>query len=209
LGNSIQAVDYTSVVENKSFLSYSIANCHDSITMQDLSLHILDIAENGIMAGATLIEIDISEDVGRDLLQITIKDNGYGMDEETLRGATDPFVTSRSTRRVGMGLPLLKQAAEETGGGLRITSELGKGTEVVATFKESHIDRRPLGDMGATLTALIMRAPDLDVVYRSNLRQQEVAVDTRSMRKELGNAMRIDDPAVIRLIQGLFRKGND
>jgi len=177
--------------------------------MQDLSLHILDIAENGIMAGATLIEIDISEDVGRDLLQITIKDNGYGMDEETLRGATDPFVTSRSTRRVGMGLPLLKQAAEETGGGLRITSELGKGTEVVATFKESHIDRRPLGDMGATLTALIMRAPDLDVVYRSNLRQQEVAVDTRSMRKELGNAMRIDDPAVIRLIQGLFRKGND
>jgi hypothetical protein len=177
--------------------------------MQDLSLHILDIAENGITAGATLIEIDISEDLSRDLLQITIKDNGQGMDADMLRGATDPFVTSRTTRRVGMGLPLLKQAAEETGGDLRIRSELGKGTEVVATFKESHIDRRPLGDMGATATALIMGNPDLDVVYRSNLREQEVEIDTRSIRKELNGAMRINDPAVIRLIQDLFRKRED
>jgi hypothetical protein len=177
--------------------------------MQDLSLHILDIVENGTQAGATLIEIDISEDIGKDLLRISIQDNGRGMDAEMLRGAADPFVTTRTTRRVGMGLPLLKQAAEETGGDLRITSELGKGTRVVATFQKSHIDRRPLGDMGATLTTLIIGNPDRDFVYTSNLREEEVEVDTRSIRKELGGAMSINDPAVIRLIQDLFREKED
>jgi len=179
---------------------YSIA------MMQDLSLHILDIAENATQAGATLVEIDILEDMDRDLLQISIQDNGRGMDAEMLKGATDPFVTTRTTRRVGMGLPLLKQAARETGGDLRITSQLGKGTRVVATFQKSHIDRRPLGDMGATLTTLIMGNPDRDFVYRSNLREEEVEVDTRSVRKELDGAMGINDPAVIRLIRDLFSK---
>jgi len=174
--------------------------------MQDLSLHILDIVENATQAGATLVEIDILEDMDKDLLQITIQDNGRGMDAEMLKGATDPFVTTRTTRRVGMGLPLLKQAARETGGDLRITSELGKGTRVVATFQKSHIDRRPLGDMGATLTTLIMGNPDRDFVYRSNLREEEVEVDTRSVRKELDGAMGINDPAVIRLIRDLFSK---
>lgn len=174
--------------------------------MQDLSLHILDIAENATQAGATLIEIDISEDIDKDLLQITVQDNGRGMDAEMLKGATDPFVTTRTTRRVGMGLPLLKQAARETGGDLRVISEPGKGTTVVAKFQESHIDRRPLGDMGATLAALIMGNPDLDFVYTSDLRDQEVEVDTRSIRKELDGAMGINDPAVIRLIRDLFRK---
>ncbi|MCF8146438.1 MAG: ATP-binding protein [Deltaproteobacteria bacterium] len=177
--------------------------------MQDLSLHILDIAENATRAGATLIEIDISEDIGKDLLKIRIQDNGRGMDPETLKGATDPFVTTRTTRRVGMGLPLLKQAARETGGDLLLTSESGKGTRVLATFQKSHIDRRPLGDMGATLITLIMGNPDLDFVYRSNLREQEVEVDTRSIRKALNSTVRITDPAVIRLIRDLFSKRVD
>jgi len=177
--------------------------------MQDLSLHILDIAENGIRAGATLVEIAITEDIDRDLLRITIRDNGRGMNGEMLQKATDPFVTTRTTRRVGMGLPLLKQAAEETGGDLRIASELGKGTEVIATFKESHIDRRPLGDMAATLTTLIMGNPNLDVVYTSNLRPEPIEVDTRSIRQELDGTIEINDPAVIRLIQGLFIKRQD
>jgi len=176
------------------------------VMMQDLSLHILDIVENATQAGATLVEIDILEDMDKDLLRISIQDNGRGMDAEMLKGATDPFVTTRTTRRVGMGLPLLKQAARETGGDLRITSELGKGTRVVATFQKSHIDRRPLGDMGATLTALIMGNPDRDFVYRSNLREEEVEVDTRSIRKELDGAMGINDPAVMRLVRDLFSK---
>jgi anti-sigma regulatory factor (Ser/Thr protein kinase) len=174
--------------------------------MQDLSLHILDIAENATQAGATLIEIDISEDRDKDLLEISIQDNGKGMDAEMLRYATDPFVTTRTTRRVGMGLPLLQQAARETGGDLRITSEPGKGTRVVATFQKNHIDRRPLGDMGATLTTLIMGNPYRDFVYTSSLREEAVEVDTRSIRKELDGAMDINDPAVIRLIRDLFRK---
>ncbi|MBL7224645.1 MAG: ATP-binding protein [Desulfobacteraceae bacterium] len=173
--------------------------------MQDLSLHILDIVENATKAGATLIEIDILEDINKDLLQITIKDNGRGMDAEMLEGATDPFVTTRTTRRVGMGLPLLEQAAKETGGNLLITSDPGKGTKVVATFQESHIDRRPVGDMGATLTTLIMGNPDLDFIYFSNLDGEEIEVDTRSIRGELNGSISINDPAVIRLIKNLFK----
>ncbi|MBW1773341.1 MAG: ATP-binding protein [Deltaproteobacteria bacterium] len=173
--------------------------------MQDLSLHILDIVENATKAGATLIEIAILEDINKDLLQITIKDNGRGMDAEMLEGATDPFVTTRTTRRVGLGLPLLEQAAKETGGNLLITSDPGKGTKVVATFQESHIDRRPVGDMGATLTILIMGNPDLDFIYFSNLDGQEIEVDTRSIRGELNGSVSINDPAVIRLIKNLFK----
>lgn len=177
--------------------------------MQDLSLHILDIVENATKAGATLIEINILEDINKDLLQITIKDNGRGMDAEILKGATDPFVTTRTTRRVGLGLPLLEQAAKETGGNLLITSEPGKGTEVVATFQESHIDRKPVGDMGATLTTLIMGNPGLDFIYYSNLDGEEIEVDTRSIRDELNGTVRINDPAVINLIKDLFRKSGE
>ena len=177
--------------------------------MQDLSLHILDIVENATKAGATLIEIDILEDNNKDLLQITIRDNGQGMDEEMLNGATDPFVTTRTTRRVGMGLPLLEQAAKETGGNLLITSAPGKGTEVVATFQESHIDRRPVGDMGATLTTLIMGNPDLDFIYHSNLDGEEIEVDTRSIRGELNGSISINDPAVINLIKDLFKNNRE
>ncbi|MBU0733167.1 MAG: ATP-binding protein [Proteobacteria bacterium] len=173
--------------------------------MQDLSLHILDIVENATSAGATLVEIDISEDVSRDILQITIQDNGQGMDAEMLRKVADPFVTTRTTRRVGMGVPLLEQAAKETGGGLLITSEPGKGTKVVATFRESHIDRRPLGDMGATLITLIMGNPDLDFIYTSNLGDEEIEVDTRAIRAELNGTIRINDPVVIHLIKDLFK----
>ena len=177
--------------------------------MQDLSLHILDIAENATRAGATLIEIEVSEDISKDLFQITIRDNGRGMDEEMLKEATDPFVTTRTTRRVGLGLPLLEQAAKETGGNLLITSKPGKGTQVVASFQESHIDRRPVGDMGATLATLIMGNPDLDFIYFSNLDGEEIEVDTRSIRGELNGSMSINDPAVIRLIKDLFKNSRE
>ena len=177
--------------------------------MQDLSLHILDIVENATEAGATLIEIYISEDISKDLLQITIKDNGRGMDAAMVKHVKDPFVTTRTTRRVGLGLPLLEQAAKETGGNLLITSDPGKGTEVVATFQESHIDRRPVGDMGATLTTLIMGNPDLDFIYYSNLDGEEIGVDTRSIRDELNGTVRINDPAVIRLIKDLFKNNRE
>ena len=174
--------------------------------MQDLSLHILDIVENATQAGATLIEIHVSEDINKDLLKITIKDNGRGMDAVMAKRVKDPFMTTRTTRRVGMGIPLLEQAAKETGGNLLIISEPGKGTEVVATFQESHIDRRPVGDMGATLATLIMGNPDLDFMYYSNLDGEEIEVDTQSIRAELNGTIGINDPAIINLIKDLFKK---
>jgi len=174
--------------------------------MRDLSLHILDIVENATQAGATLIEIHVSEDINKDLLKITIKDNGRGMDAVMAKRVKDPFMTTRTTRRVGMGIPLLEQAAKETGGNLLIISEPGKGTEVVATFQESHIDRRPVGDMGATLITLIMGNPDLDFMYYSNLDGEEIEVDTQSIRAELNGTISINDPAIINLIKDLFKK---
>jgi anti-sigma regulatory factor (Ser/Thr protein kinase) len=173
--------------------------------MEDLSLHILDIAENATRAGATLIEIEVLEDEKRDLLEISIRDNGRGMDPEMLERATDPFSTTRTTRRVGLGLSLLQQAANEAGGDLILKSEPGRGTRVAATFQKSHIDRKPIGDLGSTLTALIMGNPRLDFVYFSNLGGEETEVDTRVIRDQLGGGVSIDDPAVINLIKDLFK----
>jgi anti-sigma regulatory factor (Ser/Thr protein kinase) len=123
--------------------------------MDDISLHILDIAENSINAGAKNINIEIIESTDEDKLNIKITDDGKGMDEETIKKITDPFVTSRTTRKVGLGIPLLKLAAETTGGGLQIKSEEGNGTEVEIKFKLSHIDRQPLGNMIETILAII------------------------------------------------------
>ena len=111
--------------------------------MQELSLHILDIAQNSIAAKASLVEIEIEEDKKKDLLTIKIKDNGTGMDEETSRKVSDPFFTTRTTRKVGMGIPLFAQAAQSCGGDLKIYSKKGKGTTIEATFILSHIDRAP------------------------------------------------------------------
>lgn len=122
--------------------------------MTELSLHVLDIAKNSTKAGATLIEIEISEDVDSNLLVIEIKDNGCGMDKDFLSKVLDPFKTTRTTRKVGMGLSLFKNACELTGGNLEITSEVGKGTNVKAVFVYDSIDRQPVGDMAATILLL-------------------------------------------------------
>ena len=169
--------------------------------MEDLSLHILDIVENATTAGATRVEIRVVEDTESDLLQITIKDDGHGMDSQMLKGVTDPFVTSRTTRRVGLGIPLFEQAARETGGHLSVTSERGSGTEIAATFKAGHIDRKPMGDMGATLVSLVAGNPDVDFIYESNLNGKKASLDTRSIKKEIDGVTTISDPRVLKLIR--------
>ena len=136
-----------------------------SITMQDLSLHILDIVENSIAASATRIRILIAEDTERDLLSLEISDNGAGMDAETQKKVLDPFYTTRTTRRVGLGLPLLAQAAREGGGHLELDSEPGRGTTVKAVFQLSHPDRKPLGDIAATLETILCGRPELDLQF--------------------------------------------
>ena len=172
--------------------------------MEDLSLHILDIVENSTKAGANLVEINIKEDTDRDLLQIIIKDNGRGMDPEMVRTATDPFVTSRTMRRVGMGLSMLEQAAQEAGGDLTVTSQEGIGTEIRASFRASHIDRKPFGDIGSSMISLILGNPDVDFIYESDFDGELLSVNTRDIKADLDGSTSLSDPAVLKLLRGIF-----
>ena len=154
--------------------------------MKEISLHILDITQNSIVAGASLIEIEITEDTKADFLKFSIKDNGCGMDEEFLKNVINPFTTKRTTRKVGLGIPLLKLAAENADGGIDIKSNVGEGTEICAWFKHSHIDRQPLGNMADTMFTLITSniEPDFEYVHKYN--DKEFKVSTREMKEILG-----------------------
>ncbi len=169
--------------------------------MKELSLNILDIAQNSIHAEATLVEILLAEDA--DALTITIKDNGKGMSAEFLASVTDPFSTTRKTRKVGMGLPLLKLAAEQTGGTMTIESceralcPDSHGTAVTAVFCKTHLDFTPLGDVISTVVSLIQGAPDVDFVFRHTKPDRTVELDTRAMREVLGEDVPLSDPAVL------------
>jgi hypothetical protein len=146
--------------------------------MQDLSLHILDVAENGVRAGADLIKITIDENQSADRLTIAIEDNGRGMASGFLAQVLDPFVTTRTTRKVGLGLSLFQQAAREAQGDLKVESDPGQGTKVSVFMSYSHIDRKPMGNMADTLLALIEGNPAVDFVYRTEGRKRYI-LDTR------------------------------
>ncbi|MHC4204375.1 MAG: ATP-binding protein [Planctomycetota bacterium] len=152
--------------------------------MEDLSLHILDIVENSIAAMAKRVEIRIDEDRARDLVTIEIKDDGKGMDEQTLKKALDPFFTTRTTRKVGLGLSLLEQAAKESEGTFDLSSKPGEGTTVNAAFRMSHPDCKPMGDIGQTLQVLVMSHPEIDFLYEHKKDNSTYRFDTREVRKE-------------------------
>jgi anti-sigma regulatory factor (Ser/Thr protein kinase) len=168
--------------------------------LRELALHILDIVENSINAGATLVTIDVSEDMRMDRLTIRVDDNGSGMDEEAVRRAADPFFTTRTTRRVGLGLPFLKQATELSNGTFAIESELSKGTTVTATFQHSHINRMPLGDLPNTILSLVVGNPQVDFVYRHVLDNRSFEFDTRPIKAELGDVS-LSEPTVIEFLR--------
>lgn len=174
--------------------------------MQELSLHILDIAQNSIAAKASFVEIEIEEDEKKDLLTIKIKDNGTGMDEETSRKVSDPFFTTRTTRKVGMGIPLFAQAAQSCGGDLNIYSKKGKGTIIEATFILSHIDRAPLGSMSDTMVSLVASHPEIDFVYRHRVQDKEFVFDTREIKKVL-DEVPINNPLVLDWIKKFIESG--
>ena len=164
--------------------------------MRELSLHILDVVENGITAGGNCIWIEVEEARHADQLKIVIRDNGGGMPVEKMKNINDPFITSRTTRRVGLGLSLLAAASERCDGTLTVDSQPGKGTEVEATFQHSHIDRAPLGDMAATITTLILGNPEIDFVYSHRIDDEEFNLDTREIRTEMED-LSLSDPVVI------------
>ncbi|MBO5333726.1 MAG: ATP-binding protein [Clostridia bacterium] len=155
--------------------------------MRELSLNILDIAQNSISAGAPLITIEVSENTTDHTLFIGIYDNGKGMSEEQQKSVIDPFFTTRTTRKVGMGIPLFKMAAEQTGGSLEIKSELGVGTEVKANFKTDSVDFTPLGDVASTIQMLITMNTDRDFVYKHTVDGKDFVCDTREIKAILGD----------------------
>jgi hypothetical protein len=133
--------------------------------MREIALHLLDIAENSVRAQAKNITIDVCEDLVSDLLEAAVHDDGCGMDAATVTRVIDPFVTSRTTRKVGLGIPLLKAAAEMCGGSLKIESTLGVGTHLEVSFRRSHIDRMPLGDLASTVLTLVVAYPEIHWVF--------------------------------------------
>jgi len=155
--------------------------------MKDLSMHIMDIVQNSIVAKATVIQIDIVEDIIDDSFTIMIKDNGKGMDAEMLKNVTDPYCTSRTTRKVGLGIPLLKQSAELTGGQFAIESELGKGTTLSARFVHSSIDRQPLGDIAGTIVLTASANPSIEFIYTHTINNRSYCFDTREVKEVLGD----------------------
>jgi anti-sigma regulatory factor (Ser/Thr protein kinase) len=173
--------------------------------MEDLSLHILDIVENSITAGADLVCITVKEDIAKDLLMIEISDNGSGMSDAILKKADDPFFTRKTTRRVGLGLSLLRQAAEMAKGSFSIESREGEGTLVRARFQHSHIDRQPLGNITETMETLVIGNPSVDFCYEHIRNGRSSTFDTREMRKGLG-AISLSSPKGIRMIRDCLKK---
>ena len=168
--------------------------------MRELSLNVLDIAQNSISAGALLVEIEVIEDSVNHELLIGIYDDGKGMTPEQLESVRDPFFTTRTTRKVGMGIPLFKFAAEMTGGRLEMESEVGVGTKVRAYFKTDHLDFTPIGDMTSTIITLVTMNLHMDFIYRRKLNSDEFTVDTRQLKEILGDVP-LNEPSIVSWIQ--------
>ncbi len=176
--------------------------------MRELSLNILDIAQNSIAAGASLTEIVVKEDTEKKELLIGIYDNGKGMTQEQVENVKDPFFTTRTTRKVGMGIPLFKMAAEQTGGSFNITSELGVGTKVEATFKTDSIDFTPIGDMGSTISTIVSMNEDKDFIYIRSVDEREFRFSSADIKLIL-EGVPLSEPSVIMWIEDYIKEQTD
>lgn len=174
--------------------------------MQDLSLHILDIVENSLAAGARRVEIRIEENLKEDRMMIEIVDDGCGMDEEMMRRALDPFFTTKTVRRVGLGLPLLSESCRMSNGELCLQSSPGQGTKVRATFQHSHIDRKPLGNMTDTLITLLAGHPEVDFLYEHRKDDACFSLDSREIKAGL-DEVPLNEPRVISALRSHIQEG--
>ncbi|MGQ1788030.1 MULTISPECIES: ATP-binding protein [unclassified Saccharicrinis] len=173
--------------------------------MRDISMHILDIIGNSVRAGASLVELTILEDSAEDLLILKIKDDGCGMDDKTIKKALDPFFTSRKTRKVGLGIPLLQQNAQLSEGDLTIESELDKGTQIMASFVHSHIDRPPLGDLAGTISLIVSGNPNVDFLYFHQRDDEDFIFDSREVKKVL-EGVPVTDPDVVKFMREMIKE---
>jgi anti-sigma regulatory factor (Ser/Thr protein kinase) len=165
--------------------------------MEELSLNILDIAQNSIAADAVLVEIDIEENDIENTLLIRVKDDGKGMDEELLKTVENPFTTTRSTRKVGLGISFFKEAAEMTGGSIEITSTPGVGTTISGLFVRDHIDRQPIGDIAGTVIALVTLNTGIDFGFRYKVNENEFLFSTKEVKTMLGDDEELNKPAIV------------
>jgi len=150
--------------------------------LRELSLHLMDIVQNSIAADARNIKIVIHENSKLDLLQMKVQDDGKGMGADLLAQVTDPFTTTRTTRKVGLGIPLLKEAAELSNGFMKIESQPGKGTNLFVQFQRSHIDRMPMGDLASTLQTLVVAYPDIHFLFEYSINEQKFIYDDRIIK---------------------------
>ena len=173
--------------------------------MKDLSMHIMDILQNSTRAGASEVTLEVLEDAAADTLTIRFVDNGCGMDAETVQKVINPFFTTRTTRKVGLGLPLLKQNTEQTGGSLDIQSEKGKGTTVTAVFGRTHLDRPPMGDLAGTVVLTASAYPDIRFIFHYRNDETDYVFDTDEVKEAL-DGISIQEPEVIQYLKEMIQE---
>ena len=164
--------------------------------LEDLSHHILDIGENSMRGGASSVTISVEELIEEGWLRFSVVDDGRGMDEETCRKVVDPFYTTRTTRKVGLGIPFLRQAAELCEGEFKLESTLGKGTSVLATFRYDSIDRPPLGDVPSSVMTLLVEAPRVRWIYRHVVDDRSFTMDIEAIWEIIGEPEALSDPSI-------------
>ena len=174
--------------------------------MKEIALHILDIAENSVAAGAQTVQITIEEDVMGNRIRMSVRDDGKGMDVEKLACVGDPFTTSRTTRVAGLGIPFLKAAAEECNGGLHVNSTPEDGTLLEAEFQMDHIDRMPLGDLAGTMLSLVVGSPDITWQLYYQVNGKTFHFDSQPIREELGDVP-LTEPSILRFVREMLQEG--
>lgn len=173
--------------------------------MRELSLNVMDVAQNSVRADASLISITVNESKEKDLLSIVIEDDGCGMTEEQVQNVTDPFFTTRTTRKVGLGIPLFKLACEQTGGSFSIESKVDCGTKTTANFVMSSVDMVPLGDINSTVSILIRCNPNTDFLFTHSTDIESFTLDTRQLKEILGGVP-LDNPDVVVWIEEYLKE---
>ncbi len=173
--------------------------------MRDMAMHIMDIAQNSIYANATAITIEVIENKDDDSYVVIVDDNGGGMSREMVSKVTDPYVTTRTTRKTGLGIPLLKLNAERTGGNFHIHSEEGKGTNVKAEFVFTHPDRLPAGDIAGIIVLLIAANPGIEFKYQHVTNKGKYALCTAEINETL-EGVSISEPSVVRFLKEMIKE---
>ncbi len=174
--------------------------------MKEYSMHILDIVQNSIRAGATKTEITVRYDTRENIFAFSVADNGCGMDKEMLEKVRSPFTTSRTTRRVGLGIPMLEQTASQCGGGLELVSEPGVGTTIGVTMQMNSIDLPPMGDLAGAIYLTVVTNPELDFVFRYIYNDSEYVLDTAEL-KEVLEGVPLNTPDIMLWIDDNIKTG--